>query len=79
MQDLIKAVRNVREIAKKYPDVIGCEIGMETSIHLFSGAFFEPLNDGKIVPHGELYEKQYITIDGVEIFRLIDKEENHVS
>lgn len=79
MQDLIEAVSRVREIIKKYPDVIECTIGMETDIQLFSGAFFEPLDDGEIVPHAESFDKQYIDVDGVEIFRLVPKEDDHVS
>ena len=79
MQDLIEAVRRVREIMQKYPDVIECTIGMETDIHLFSGAFFEPLNDGAIVPHTEFFDKQHIDVDGIEIFRLIPKGERNVS
>lgn len=81
MQDLINAIRRVREIAEKYPRILNVEFdtfhGM--SIHLSGDSDFEPLLKGEIAPYVDEYNKQAITIDGVEIFRLIPKEEHHVS
>lgn len=81
MQDLIKAVRRVREIAEKYPDVIDCSFDTfrEMYIHLSSSTKYEPVLDGEITPYTENYNKQSIVVDGVEIFRLLPKEDYHVS
>lgn len=81
MQDLIEAVRRVREIAEKYPDVIDCSFNTfcEMYIHLSSSTKYEPVLDGEITPYTEDYNKQSIVVDGVEIFRLLPKEDYHVS
>lgn len=81
MQDLIEAVRHVREIAEKYPDVINCSFDTfrEMSIHLSGSTEYKPVLDGEITPYTEDYNKQSIVVDGVEIFRLIPKDVSHVS